>query len=112
MANSVYDTLYNWARKTGNSLSGVGFVASVREPAEEGGDGLVYRLREWPVLQPSHRTAGVFRALSVMSNRPVNRHWMLRHSKLRAPQLDALLRRLVAQGAVEALDVSRYPRAS
>jgi hypothetical protein len=100
MANSVYDTLYDWARGTGIS------------PGEPPVDGLVYRLRRWPLLPPAHRTADVFRTLSVMSSRPVNRHWMLRHCKLHAQQLDALLQRLVAQGAIEAVDVSGYPDAN
>ena len=112
MATSVYDTLYNWARSTSTSFSELRFLASVRDEAQQAGDGLVYRLRKWPELPASHRTADVFRTLSVMSSRPVNRHWMLRNSRLRARQVDALLRGLLAQGAVEALDVSGYPPAN
>jgi hypothetical protein len=51
----------------------------------------------------------VYRALSLMSTRPVNRGWFLRHSRMKAQELDRLLGRLVAQGAVEIVDISRYP---
>ncbi|HEX9718748.1 MAG TPA: hypothetical protein VGA59_03380, partial [Ramlibacter sp.] len=50
----------------------------------------------------------VFRALSVMSTRPINRHWILAHSKLRAEQVDKLLQRLVEEGAVEVIDGSKF----
>jgi hypothetical protein len=55
------------------------------------------------------RTAGVLRALSVMSNRPVNRHWILANTKLQAEDVDRLLARLVAQDAVEVIDGSTFP---
>jgi hypothetical protein len=53
----------------------------------------------------------VYRALSLMSTRPVNRGWFLRHSRMKAKELDSLLGRLVSQGAVEVVDVSRYATA-
>jgi hypothetical protein len=105
---SVYDTLYSWARKTSTSFADLRFVASERGPAEHDDDGLVYRLRQWPDLPTASRTAGVFRTLSVMSNRPVNRNWLLSHSKLPARQVDQLLQRLVNEGAVEVIDTSKY----
>ena len=105
---SVYDTLYSWARKTSTSFAELRFVASERGPAENEGDGLVYRLRHWPELPAASKTAEVFRALSVMSHRPVNRHWLLSHSKLPARQVDRLLQRLVDEGAVEVIDTSKY----
>ena len=104
---SVYDTLYSWARKGTTSFAELRFVVSER-PVEQEGDGLVYRLRQWPELPTASRTADVFRALSVMSNRPVNRHWLLTHSKLPARQVDRLLQRLVDDGDVEVIDTSKY----
>ena len=103
---SVYDTLYNWARRTSTSFSELRFVASEREELPP--TGLIYRLKHWPDLPRHHRTADVFRALSVMSNRPVNRHWILAHSRLHADQLDSLLGRLVREGAVEAIDSAKF----
>ena len=42
---------------------------------------LVYRLRHWPEQLPAgSHTADVLRALSGMSNRPVNREWSARTS--------------------------------
>lgn len=105
---SVYDTLYTWARKRTTSFAELRFVSSERGPVEHEGDGLVYRLRQWPELPTAKRTADVFRTLSVMSHRPVNRHWLLAHSKLPAREVDRLLQRLVDDGAVEVIDTSKY----
>jgi hypothetical protein len=106
---SVYDTLYNWARKTSTSFGELRYVISQRdEHSGLDGDGLIYRLKHWPDLPRAHRTAGVFRALSVMSNRPVNRPWILRHAKLRPADVDRLLARLIEDGAVEVIDSSRW----
>jgi hypothetical protein len=105
---SVYDTLYSWARRTSTSFAELRFVASEREQLEQDGDGLIYRLRHWPELPASSRTAHVYRTLSMMSTRPVNRHWLLSHSKLPAQQVDRLLQRLVADGAVEVIDTSNF----
>lgn len=69
---------------------------------------LIYRLRAWPLLPDADRTADIYRVLSVMSSRPLNRQWMLSNSRLAAPQLDALLQRLVDAGAVEVIDPARF----
>jgi hypothetical protein len=103
---SVYDTLYNWARRTTTSFAELCFVTSERDEAQP--TGLIYRLRHWPDLPSHHRTADVFRTLSVMSSRPVNRHWILTHSHLHEDQLDSLLHRLVREGAVETIDAARF----
>jgi hypothetical protein len=105
---SVYGTLYNWARKTSTSIGQLRFVPSQRDDMENHGHGLIYRLKYWPELPGPDRTADVFRALSVMSTRPINRHWILAHSKLRAEQVDKLLQRLVEEGAVEVIDGSKF----
>lgn len=105
---SAYDTLCKWARQTTTSFAELSFLSSSHEHAGEGGDTLVYRLKHWPQLPPRHRTAEVYRALSLMSNRPVNRGWFLRHSRMKPKLLDGLIDGLVAQGAVEIIDVSAF----
>jgi hypothetical protein len=106
---SVYDTLRNWAIKTSTSIGELRFVALERNDMEIEGDGLIYKLKYWPRLTGYSRTADVFRALSVMSQRPVNRNWILAHStKMRAAQVDELLQLLVDEGAVEVIDGSKY----
>lgn len=71
---------------------------------------LIFRLRAWPQLPEDGRTAEVYRILSVMSNQPVNRQWLLGRFRLAPPQLDALLQQLVAQGSVEVIDPARFAR--
>lgn len=106
---SVYDTLSSWARRTTTSFAELvssGFDKD--DSAPPGAAELVYRLRQWPVLPDSQKTADVYRTLSVMSNRPVNRHWILASSRMRPQQVDKLLEQLVRQGAVEVVDTSRF----
>jgi hypothetical protein len=110
--SSVYDTLCEWARKTTTSFADLRFMPSQRDDLDNVGDGLIYRLKHWPDLPSASRTADVLRALSVMSNRPVNRQWILSNSKLRVQDVDRLLARLVAQDAVEVVDGSKFPAAS
>ncbi len=105
---SVYDTLYRWARKT-TSFAEPRFVPSERDAMDSETDPLIYRLKRWPDLPCHTRTAGVLRTLSMMSTHPVNRHWILANSKLRACDVDQLLERLVEQDAVEVIDGSKYP---
>jgi hypothetical protein len=102
----VYDTLNRWVRKTTTSFAELRFLPSQREEFLPDTDKLIYRLKHWPDLPSRVKTADVLRALSVMSQRPINRHWILTHSRLRAHQVDGLLRALVAQGAVEVIDGS------
>jgi len=107
---SAYDTLFRWARKTTTSFADLCFAVSVHEESHTAGEGLIYRLKHWPELPPPQRTADIYRALSLMSNRPVNRAWFLKHSRMKAKQLDRLLDGLVAQGAVEVFDAASLPR--
>ncbi|MDB5947128.1 MAG: hypothetical protein JWQ33_2154 [Ramlibacter sp.] len=72
------------------------------------GESLIYRLRHWPQIPSASKTADIYRTLSVMSNRPVNRRWILNNSSLDARAVDHLLRRLVEQGAVEVIDARGY----
>ncbi|MEO5670977.1 MAG: hypothetical protein ABIR26_09835 [Ramlibacter sp.] len=105
---SLYDSLYNWARSTTTSL--VDLREAPRNHGEtNGAAGLIYKLKHWPDLSRHHRTADVYRALSVMSHRPVNRHWILANSRLRATQVDSLLQKLVKDGAVDVVDGSKFP---
>jgi hypothetical protein len=71
---------------------------------------LIFRLRAWPRLPEDGRTAEVYRMLSVMSNRPVNRQWLLGRFTLAPQQLDSLLQHLVADGSVEVIDPARFAR--
>jgi hypothetical protein len=106
---SVYDALRNWARKTSTSIGELRFVASQGDDMDNEGDGLIYKLKYWPKLPSHSRTADVYRALSVMSQRPINRHWIVAHStKLRPAEIDELLQHLIDQGAVEVIDGSKY----
>jgi hypothetical protein len=107
---SVYDTLSRLARKTSTAFGELRYTASQCDEPAPAGPGLIYRLKHWPHLPASSRTADVFRALSVMSQRPVNRHWILTNSKLRPGQVDKLLQRLVEEDAVEVVDGSKYLR--
>ena len=106
--SSTYDTLYRWARSATSSIRDSRFLPSAIEDAQDDGESLVYRLREWPDLAPAHRTAPVYQALSLMSTRPVNRSWFVKHSRMKAQQIDRLLGTLLAQGAVEVVDVSAF----
>ena len=105
----VYEKLYNWAKKTTTSFAELRFCLSQRDPLDSELDqnAMIYRLKHWPDLPTQTRTANVLRALSMMSTRPVNRQWLLSHSKLQAHQVDLLLERLVAQDAVEVVHGAR-----
>jgi hypothetical protein len=103
-----YDTLYNWVRETTRSFVRLRFVPWRRDARDTASDGLIYRLRRWPDLPSYDRTADIFRALSVMSQRPINRRWILANSKMRAAQVDQLLRRLVDEGAIEVINGSGF----
>jgi hypothetical protein len=106
---SVYDTLTAWARRTTTSFAELitsGFDREDGQAPEGGGE--IYRLKHWPHLPSGQKTADIYRTLSVMSNRPVNRRWILASSRMRPEQVDKLLERLVAEGAVEVIDSSRF----
>jgi len=105
---SVYDSLRSWAKRTTTSFAELRFVSSQRSEVETEADGLIYRLKHWPELPANRRTANVFRALSVMSHRPVNRRWFAAHSKLPATEVDQLLQHLIGEDAVEVIDGSKY----
>ncbi|HVE54885.1 MAG TPA: hypothetical protein VNB23_15995 [Ramlibacter sp.] len=72
------------------------------------GADLIFRLKAWPQLPESGRTAEIYRMLSVMSSQPVNRQWLLARCRMAPRQLDALLVQLVEEGALEVIDPARF----
>lgn len=109
---SVYDTISNWATRTTTSFAQLRFALSQRDGLDAGGETLIYRLKRWPELPAVSRTAGVLGALSVMSHRPVNRRWIVAHSKLQPDQVDRLMKRLIEEDAVEVIDGAKYATAT
>lgn len=69
---------------------------------------LIFRMRSWPQLPEDGRTAEIYRVLSVMSQQPVNRQYLLARCRLAPQQLDKLLAQLVADGALEVMDPARF----
>ena len=76
-------------------------------PRVPGAD-LIYRLKAWPEVTEPGRTADVYRMLSVMSSRPVNRQWIMTHTRMEPGQLELLLRKWVSEGAIEVIDPKRF----
>ncbi len=108
---SVYDAIYAWARRTTTSFAELWVHPLERDTASSSAmpGEQIYRLKHWPSLKPAQKTADVYRTLSVMSHRRVNRRWILTSSRLRPEQVDSLLEALVAQDAVEVIDCSQFP---
>jgi hypothetical protein len=90
------------------ALSRRAFRGETGAPPEQRGSNLIFRMRSWPQLPERGRTADVYRMLSVMSNQPVNRQWLLARCRMAPEQLDALLQHLVAQGSVEVIDPAGF----
>jgi hypothetical protein len=83
------------------------FNESRPAPRVPGAD-LIYRLKAWPEVTEPGRTAEIYRMLSVMSSRPVNRQWIMTRTTMERQRLEALLRKWVAEGAIEVIDPSRF----
>ena len=100
-----------WARKTSSSFFGdsIDFLRFDAGDSRPPADDRIYRLRHWPVLPDGMRTGEVLKLLSLMSNRPVRRSWVLRHTRLDAARLDRLVQRLEAQHALETIDPAALP---
>lgn len=95
-----------WTRKTKSYFRDLcGRIESAPAPPR---DHLIYRLRHWPRIPSASKTADIYRTLSVMSQRPVNRRWILNNSSLDGRAVDRLLRRLVEQDAVHVIDARGY----
>lgn len=104
---SMVARLAGWARRTTASFTDSG-SAGIADSLPLADGEPIYRLRRWPTLPGPMRTATVLRLLSVMSTRPVNRAWMLRHSGLQSETVDQLISRLERDGALDAVDPSGY----
>jgi hypothetical protein len=76
-------------------------------PHVRGAD-LIFRLKAWPQLPEHDRTAEIYRMLSIMSNQPVSRRWLMERSSMAPQQLDALLVHMVRDGALEVIDPARF----
>jgi hypothetical protein len=104
-------TITEWARRTSSfGDSRADFQRSRPDEASAHGGDLIYRLRRWPQLPGTWRTADVLRLLSVLSSRPLRRSWILAHSRLDTRRLDTLVQRLQADGSLEVIDPSALPR--
>jgi hypothetical protein len=81
----LIEYLRHWAQRASRHLH-------LRQPEPEAGeDKRSYRLSGWPALPDPYRTAPVYRLMSVMTVRSVNRRWMRWQTRLGANELDALL---------------------
>ncbi|HYF19386.1 MAG TPA: hypothetical protein VEA40_16085 [Ramlibacter sp.] len=100
--------LADWARRTTTSFAELRGETWLRPEPPPAGPALIYRLRQWPSLPPSLQRVDVLRLLSLMSNRPVTRSWMLSRARVTEPQLDRLLQLLERQGAVDVIDPSGF----
>ena len=107
----VSATLFNWVRRARIALTRL-VAGPPQSPEEAAREGLIYRLKYWPRLPSATRTAEVLRLLSMMSHRPVNRRWMLSHTRMGAASMDRLLQGLIDRGAVEVIDTSRFEAGS
>jgi hypothetical protein len=72
------------------------------------GADLIFRMKSWPQLPEDGRTAEIYRVLSVMSQQPVNRQYLVARCRMAPKQLDELLMKLVADGALEVVDPARF----
>ena len=68
-------------------------------------DAQAYRLKHWPHIPQRFRTAKVLRACSRMSVGPVTAGWFHAQVGLQPEQVARLLRALVAQDAIECIDL-------
>ena len=111
----MFQTITEWAKRTSSSFGGSrpqllesSFPDTVIAEPDLPGD-LIYRLKHWPDLPCNLRTADVLRLMSLMSNRPLRRSWILDRTRMDEQRLDLLLKRLSAQKALDVLDPARLP---
>lgn len=71
------------------------------------GTGFAYRLQSWPELRPAHKTAAFYRALSVMTTRPVSVAWFSKHSGLPTDKAQRVMDWLVARGYAKEVVLAR-----
>ena len=108
MLNSTLDTLRRLLAPGRREADEGPFAATVPASGRRLRSDLIFRLKSWPQLPEDGRTAEIYRILSVMSSQPVNRHWLLARCRMAPHQLDALMLKLVAEGAVEVIDPARF----
>lgn len=109
MLTRTRETLSRLLARAGREGRGTSFGATVPAGGERRtGINLIYRLKAWPQLPESGRTAEIYRMLSVMSSQPVNRQWLLARCRMAPRQLDELLQQLIADGALEVIDPARF----
>jgi hypothetical protein len=108
MFTSSFDTLRRLLGAACRGVHPTRFASSRSGDRRVAGADLIYRLKAWPQLPEAGRTAEIYRMLSVMSNRPVNRQWILTRTRMEPQQLEGLLRRWVAEGAIEVIDPARF----
>jgi len=70
------------------------------------GGGFGYRLRAWPVLPAEHRTAVIYRALSVMGERVVSVTWLARRTGFELPHAQEILDWLAREGYAEEIPLA------
>jgi len=84
------------------------FPPSTRTAGGAAGADVIFRMKSWPQLPESGRTAEIYQMLSVMSSQPVNRRWLLHRCRMAPKELDKLLVQLVREGALEVIDPASY----
>jgi hypothetical protein len=113
MLSLTLDTLRRLVGGAGRGTAPSSFFPLSRPAADQTpAPNLIYRLKAWPQLPEFGRTAEIYRMLSVMSSRPVNRQWILARSRMHPQQLDQLLLRLEDEGAVEVIDPTNFAASS
>jgi hypothetical protein len=110
MLTSTLDALRRLLGPGRREDGGTPFAASRAGPRPRLRADLIFRLKAWPQLPEDGRTAEIYRILSVMSSQPVNRQWLLARCKMAPRAVDALMAKLVADGAVEVIDPARFAR--
>ncbi len=108
MFTSSFVTLRRLLGAAGRGARRNGFASSRPGARRVPGGDLIYRLKAWPQLPEAGRTAEIYRMLSVMSLRPVNRQWILTRTRMQPQKIDALLRGWVADGAIEVIDPALF----
>jgi hypothetical protein len=108
MFTTSFDTLRRLLGAACRGVQASAFASSHPDPRRVAGADLIYRLKAWPQVPESGRTAEIYRMLSVMSNRPVNRQWILTRTRMEPQQLEALIRRWIDEGAIEVIDPARF----
>lgn len=107
----VVEAISAWARRASSWGDGRREASEPVVPGRDGPTSLIYRLRRWPSLPSSLKTADVLRLLSLMSIRPVSHAWILAHGKVGREKLEHLLLHLRTQQAVETINPASFPAA-